>query len=143
MKIIENIAIYAGIGITGFVLGVCHVNNKISKLELQNQIKVEKINNKTESKVIEYKTKVEYKTKYIKELIHDKESSNIDTNINGYWVFVHNSSAESNATNGAYESTNAVKVSKLMSVVSDNYASCNYDKERLRLLQEYIKELSK
>lgn len=83
-----------------------------------------------------------YKTKYIKEYIHAKESSIIDTDVNAYWVQLMDSAAAVafESVSPPNESGAAVKISRITGSVTDNYINCNYDKERLRQFQQFARD---
>ncbi len=69
--------------------------------------------------------------------INEKINSDIDIDINSYWVFIINSSASGSAKQP--DATSAtIRISKLTKTITENYKNCNYDKERLRQFQSFI-----
>ncbi len=113
--------------------------------QVQSQaIKQERINNKSvikiESIVYQKKIEIQYKTKIVKEYIHDKESSDIDVNINGYWVRGIDAASQNTSPESVNAASESTPISRIVSSVADNYASCNYDKERLRQFQQWAKD---
>lgn len=113
--------------------------------QVQSQaIKQERINNKSvikiESIVYQKQIEIQYKTKILKEYIHDKESSDIDVTISTYWVRSIDAASQNTSPESVNATSESVAISRIVSSVADNYASCNYDKERLRQFQNWVKD---
>lgn len=128
----------------GHMTGRTSVEQKYTKQILELTNKNMQLNNELESSLHDVHIRTVYKTKYLKEYIHAKESSDIDANINDYWVHVINASASlSESTESIIESAETTRVSKIASVVVDNYQDCLYDKQRLVAWQNWYSGLTR
>ena len=93
--------------ITGVIAAICIAftsgySYKTNQVTAQ-AIKQERSNTKSvlriESIVYQKQIEIQYKTKVIKEYIHDKENSDIDVSVNNYWLRPINNASESNSSN--------------------------------------------
>jgi len=86
--------------------------------------------------------KIEYKIKTVKEYIHVKENSDIDVNINNYWVRVLDYSKlpieSSESTIDFNVTTESTSINRIVYVEAENLLNCQYDKKRLAELQKLL-----
>lgn len=123
----------------GYSYGKHSVQEKVSTVQTKQIISNVTSNAKVNEALTVTKTQIVYKTKYIKEYIHDKENSAIDVNVDHYWVQLLDSAATSTDESATIpnDSGTDTKISRITTVVTDNYADCNYDKERLHQFQQW------
>ena len=143
--------LYAGLAIifiwtTGFIAGNIHGTSS-QKLEFANAShNTATVNSKLAAgagvAVATIQPKIEYKIKTVKEYIHVKENSDIDVNINNYWVHILDSSAmpieSSESTINFNVSTESTPISRITTVEAENLLNCQYDKRRLAELQNLL-----
>lgn len=126
-------------------------NEKIAKLESENRgliIRYEEERNKIKEKiVVEYvdRIKVVERIKYVNQRIIEE---NVPTQfeLSNGWVHSHDSAAtsvEADPTRSSDAAPSGVTDNQALSVINDNYSTCNETREQLIKLQEYILEEQK
>lgn len=141
---------YVLIGI--IIAALFSISNYMSFKAGENAIKL--IDNKISAKQIERNAtafskadtanqvesvKIVYRDKIVKEYIHVKEKSDIDININDWWVqLMDQSASNSESAQVPNDTSESTSISRVTSVVTSNYADCNYDKNRLRIIQKFL-----
>ena len=124
---------------SGYGYGKNSVQTKVSSVQTKQVIANVKANAKTNEALTATKTQIVYKTKIVKEYIHDKENTAIDVPISNYWVQLIDSSAASTSESATIpnDSGTTTAISRITSSVTSNYMDCNYDKARLRQFQQW------
>ena len=140
--------------ITGVIAAICIAftsgySYKTNQVTAQ-AIKQERANHQSvlriESIVYQKQIEIQYKTKVIKEYIHEKEKSDSDLPIDSAYVVLIDSASQNtspefiDATSESSANSESIPLTRIVSSVVDNYASCNYDKERLRQFQQWAKD---
>lgn len=143
--------LYAGLAIifiwtTGFIAGNIRGSSNQQLIYEKAATTTSNVNSKLAAgagvAVATIQPKIEYKIKTVKEYIHVKENSDIDVNINNYWVRILDSSAmpieSSESTINFNVSTESTPISRITTVEAENLLNCQYDKRRLVELQNLL-----